>query len=631
MPPKLKREYRSLMSSPGGKRLEFGEFIIDVDHATLWRDGKQVKIQPQPLMVLRALAEERGEIVSRERLRTLLWGDATYVDFEQGLNFCIRHIRVALNDNDRERKYIETVPKQGYRLIPSVTADPSAEHAPLEIPIRRQDFPWKWVAGAIAVMLAAGAIIGTRFSRQGHDTASIAVLPLVNKTGDPNLEYLADGITSDLIRRLALVPGLKVIARTSAMSVKAKSLDVRSAATLFGVNRIISGSIQGGAKDLVVDIEVADGRDSSVVLSRSYGPGKTDLAVLGSTVGEDIARGVKLKLSQQDRATLRKQITTSPQALDLYMRGEVLLDSDEPPKLQQSIDLSLQALGKDPNFALAMEQQANAETLLGVYYDDPRRHLPKAKELALRALALDDTLAETHGILGVIALTYEWDFQEAERQLILASGRLNPGALEKLACVTHLMASTGRAIQGEDQVRSSLAANPFAAILLQELGCNAYYARQYERALLGYRRALEMGPGSVTALWGLGKTYAQIGRYDEALDALKHASADGFTPPVILSEVGYVYGRMGDAKAARDMVSRLTEMRRSVFVDPYFLAVIQLGLGDQNAMFRSLNDAYGVRSTILVSIHSDPKWVDVRKDPRFKQLEKQIGFDEGIN
>jgi TolB-like protein len=424
---------------------------------------------------------QEGEIVTREELRALLWGDATHVDFEQGLNFCIRHIRVALNDNARKPKYIETLPKQGYRLITPVSAgEHPVERVPDAVPPPRRDFPWKWVAaGAIAVTLAAGATLRMRSIYQGQDTSpSIAVVPLVNRTGDAHLEYLADGITSDIIRRLALVPSLKVISRTSAMSVKTKNLDVRSGATLFGVSRIITGSIQGSAKDLAVDIEVADGRDGSLVLSRAYAPGTTDLAVLGSTVAEDIARGVKLRLSPQDRATLRKQITTSPEALDLFMRAEVLLDSDDPPKIQQSAEMSSEAVEKDPKFALAMNQEAAAETVLGLYYDDPRKHLPKAKELALRALSLDDTVAETHGILGVIALTYDWDFREAERQLILARGRMNHEALEKLACVTHLMASTGRAIKGEDEVRAALVENPLATALLQELGCNAYYAGQ---------------------------------------------------------------------------------------------------------------------------------------------------------
>src|SRR5277367_6817527 len=213
------------MQSPEGGKLEFGDFTIDVSQATLSRDGTQVKIQPQPLMVLRALAARRGGIVAREELRTLLWGDATHVDFEQGLNFCIRHIRVALNDNARDPKYIETLPKQGYRLLTPVSADElPVERVPDAVPPRRRDFPWKWVAaGAMAVTLATGAALRMRWIYQGQDTStSIVVVPLVNRTGDAHLEYLADGITSDIIRRLALVPSLKVISRTSAMSVKTK-------------------------------------------------------------------------------------------------------------------------------------------------------------------------------------------------------------------------------------------------------------------------------------------------------------------------------------------------------------------------------------------------------------------------
>jgi len=203
---------------------------------------------------------------------------------------------------------------------------------------------------------------------------------------------------------------------------------------------------------------------------------------------------------------------------------------------------------------------------------------------------------------------------------------MNPMALTQLGCTTHLMASAGRLGNAEDEVRLALAANPLSVGLTAELGCCAYYARQFERAVRGYNQALAIKADDIVALWGLGKSYTQLGRYQEALDVLHRApQPQGMYPTVILGEIGYAYARRGDRAAAHAALSELRAMGERIFVDPYFRAQIHHALGETDAALAALEEAYDKRSTILVAIRSDPKWDGLHQNPRFRDLLSRIG------
>lgn len=270
---------------------------------------------------------------------------------------------------------------------------------------------------------------------------------------------------------------------------------------------------------------------------------------------------------------------------------------------------------------------AAAHLYLGLFFEDPREHMPLAKTMSLRALAIDDSLAEAHGNLGLVALTYDWDYHEAQRQLILTNGRINPAAIQILACSTHLMSQTVRSVNAEQEIRQVLSVNPLSAALWGELGCTAYYRRQYELALQGYKRALTMQPDLITAIWGLGKSYGQMGAYQQALDSLEQSpKPHGMYPAVILGEMGYASAKKGDKKSAFAALDNLRQMATQTYVDPYFRAQIHHALGDTPATLAALEEAYKVHSSILIAIHSDPKWDDLQQNLKFLELEHRIGF-----
>jgi len=483
------------------------------------------------------------------------------------------------------------------------------------------------IAAAALLAIGAGAWLALRPAAvEGAPSNSVAVMPFVNKTGNAELDYVVDGATSDLIRRLALIPQLRVISAASVMAFKGKDLAPTAAAQRLGVDTIISGSVGADGKDAALEIEASRGRDGSVLFARRYAPHEPDVFRLLSTAAEDIAAGMKVSLDRGTRNNLKKVLTSNRGALDSYLKAQTILRSDDPRQIGQAIDLLSDSVQKDPKFALAVSALAIGHGFLGTYYEDPRIQMPIAKSLARRALDLDDTLRDPHGLLGLIALIYDWDYDEARRQLILLSGRMQPAALELLGCTSHLLSMSGRWNRdADDEIRTALEANPISVALRAELGCTAYYGHNFERAVLAYQRALDIEPSNVTAVWGLGKTYAQMGRYQEALDTLDRVtSTDGMAPPVILGEQGYVYGRLKNRQKALLLLGRLKEMGRKGYVDPYFSAEVYLGLGDNAKAVETLNEALNVRSTILISIQTDPKWETLRHDPGFQEVSAKM-------
>jgi DNA-binding winged helix-turn-helix (wHTH) protein/TolB-like protein/lipopolysaccharide biosynthesis regulator YciM len=631
------------MSAREHERYLFGDFELNCYRGTLCRGGVPVKIPPQPLKMLAMILERPGQIVSREELRGRIWGDVTFVEFDQGLNYCIRRIRIALEDNTAKPVYLETLPKQGYRFIAPVRRSAAGEAHGVSFEagggeaqsstgsiFRRRRTFFITVAALFAISAAGwgGYKHWKHSTKESLEGTSVVVLPLTNKTGDPALDYLADAATSDIIRRLSRIPGLKVIGQTSSMAMKGRDVASAEASRKFGVRAVVSGSIQREGAEFVMDLEAADGRDGSVILSRLYRQNGTNPAIMQPAIVEDVARSLHLRLRSEDWKKLADEPTRNGEAANLYLKAEALIANNDPPALQEAARLLSSAVERDSHFALALSELAAVHAMLGLYFEDPRQHMPEAKRLAVRALEIDDSLKEAQGTLGVIALTYDWDSRESERRLILASGRMNPTAVTQLGCTTHLMASSGRLDKSaEEEVRLALAANPLSVGLTAELGCCAYYARQYERAVHGYNQALAMKPDDVVALWGLGKSYSQLGDYQKALEALQHAPKPrGQYPPPIIGEMGYAYARKGDRAAAHAMLSELGSIGQKSFVDPCFRAQIHLALAETDAALHALEDAYNRRSTLLVSIYSDPKWDSLRQNPRFRDLLRRIGL-----
>ena len=458
-------------------------------------------------------------------------------------------------------------------------------------------------------------------------TRSIAVLPIANRTGDASLDYIVEGTTSNIIRQLSAVPGLRVISKNSVQRF-GPTADPRKAASELGVAHVLAGSIyRDGNNSFRMEFELSRGSDGVVLLSRQYLPDSPDLLATQATVVVDIVQSMAMTLTRAEQKKLGERPTVNNVAWDNYLRGEQLSDLTNPVSLNASLPFFQKAIDKDPAFALALSELGSAHLKLAIFFEDPRRHMPVAKQLVVQALSIDDSLPSAHAVLGLIALLYDWDYATAERELLLGSGRMNPAALHSLSCSSHLLESTGRGQRADEELHAALLTDPLSATIQAELGCNAYYSRHYEQAIREYQKALLLRPNDLNSLWGLGRCYAQRKMFADAETSLKAARMpDGTFPPIILGDLGYVYGSAGRNTEAQDILRQMEALRGKVFVDPFLEAIVYLSMGEMNETFARLDAAYEVRSSFLVSLKSDPKWDRVRADPRMHAMLQKVGF-----
>jgi tetratricopeptide (TPR) repeat protein len=262
---------------------------------------------------------------------------------------------------------------------------------------------------------------------------------------------------------------------------------------------------------------------------------------------------------------------------------------------------------------------AEGHLALGMFYEAPRDHMPLARQYAERALTIDPSMHQAHGILGLIDLVYDWNLPLAQTELEEADTRDN--AIWQLGCTSHLLSINGRSRHAEEDLDSMLEFDPHSGMLIAELGCVKYYSGHYDDSIRYYQQALSLDPRSVLGIWGMGRSLASEGRYKEALEDLRRfKKLNGFEPTIITAEIGFTEASSGDRHAAIETLRQLQEESKHVYVDPYLMAVVYLGLKDRENTYAWLDRAYQVRSPFLISIASDPKWSALRSDARFEAL-----------
>ena len=540
-----------------------------------------------------------------------------------------------IGDGQRDALIIE-IPKGGYRAVFSErpqaaisgagqTAELSAETSsgPANTYAKRL-LRLAWALAAICVLAAVFGWIAIRHNSrraaahsQLHDPIRFAVLPFSNETGNTANNYITDGLTDNLIRQLSELPRLHVMARTAVDRVK--QADV---ATMLGVTMALTGKLQRNADGrLVLDSELTNLNDGTVMVSRQHMADESDLASVQADVAQDVIQALGIELDAQQSADLRHPSTASAAAFQAFLRGESAARDPSPDGLHSAIRNYEEAIRLDDKFALAYEWLAETHTMLCVYFESAREHLPLARQYAERALSLDPSLGQAHGTLGLVALLYDWDLQDADNELASAETRLS--AIHALGCAAHLYHFMGRdhIRHAEEDVRRLLEFDPHSATLVGELGCVSYYGHRYDDSLRYFGDALAADPRAPFLYWGVGRSLAIERRYDEALKTLRQFKAvNGFEPPIITAEIGYSEAASGDRSSALATVKQLEQLSGHTYVDPYFIALIYLGLKDADRTYQWLDRAYEARSPFLISIATDPKWSDSQGDHRFQKL-----------
>ena len=457
---------------------------------------------------------------------------------------------------------------------------------------------------------------------------SIAVLPFENLSRDPDNAYFTEGIQDEILARLAKIADLKVISRTSTQRYKSSPDDLPQIAKRLGVSNILEGSVQKTADRVRVTVQLIHAPTDAHLWGETYDRTLTDVFAAESDIAKAIAATLQAKLSGSEQHALTARPTENTEAHQLYLRGRYFWNKRTGADLKKSIDYFNQAIGKDPNYALAYAGLADAYVLLPAYAEaSPKDSLPQAKEAAAKALELDSTLGEAHATLANALVAYDLNFAEANREFRRAI-ELNPN----YATAHQWYAESGLVPLGQfdkaiAEARRALELDPLSLVINADLGTTLTSARRYDEAIEQLRKTVEMDPGFYYAHWTLGDALELKGRNDEAIAEYKKAIAlnDDPLPPALL---GHLYAKIGRKNEALAILKQLREMRESSkqrYVSPFNLALIHIGLGQKGEAIQLLEETYEERDGYNIAfLKVEPMLDPLRGDPRFEALVQKV-------
>jgi TolB-like protein len=560
-------------------RVRFGPFELDLDSGDLWQDGDHVRLEPQPLKVLLLLAGRAGEIVSRQQIQNQIWSDDTFVNFDQGLNYCIRQIRATLGDRADSPRFIATLPRRGYRFI--------------------------------------GALESRRDER-----ALLAVLPFENLSGDAEQEYFSDGLTEEMVSQLGrLNPRqLGVIARTSAMRYKRTTKTIEVIGRELGVSYVLEGSVRQAGKRVRVAARLVQVVDQSPVWTQTFEKSFGDILVLQSEVAQAIATQIGITLLPQEAVRLAEARRVQSAAYEAYLKARYFWKRRSRAALEKSVWFFKQAIEIEPAYAPAHAGLADVYlTQMDHNYLPPREAFAQADEALHHALRLDETRAEPHTSLGHLRF-HEFRWSDAERAFRRAID-LNQGDEGAHYYLANLLAAQGRFTEALAEATLAIGLDPMTANARQNRLFILYLARRYDEAAREAIETAEMDPAFVSLYYYLGLVHEQQGAYDKALETFERVRLRSRKPGArVLAAMGHTQARAGQKQAALDSLKSLEEMAATEYVSSYELALLHLALGHKHRGFELLSTAYEECSSFMPFLGVDPRLDEVRADARFLAL-----------
>jgi TolB-like protein/DNA-binding winged helix-turn-helix (wHTH) protein/Tfp pilus assembly protein PilF len=657
------------------RTLRFGrDFVLDAGLYELRRSGRVVKLERIPMDVLLLLVSERGRLVSRQEIAGKVWGEGVHLDADNSINGAIRKIRHVLKDDPEQPRFIQTVPGRGYRFIAPVTteeprsdssaapgelpgpdkneiapttvndaaslqsaADPSQLSAPTLAPatgarvVFSRRLALLVAIGAVLVAAASVFLWSRRAARRevSHGKLRLAVLPFQNLTGDASQEYFSDGFTEEMIAQLgSLDPQhLAVIARTSVMYYKGAQTPLAQIARQLGVQYVLEGSVRRDSTNIRITAELIQVKDQTHLWSKEYDHEPKDLLAIQSEIARGIADEIQLTLGDR-KAIAVAPLVLSPQeyeAYDLYLKGRYLWSKRTQESLRGAVYWFKQAIAKDPNYARAYAGLADSYAIMSEYGFVPaNEYMPQARAAALKALQLDDSLAEAHTSLALIVQNYDWDWQAAEGEYRRAI-RLNENYATAHHWYAECLAFQGRFDEALAESERARELDPLSLIIAADNGAIYYFARQYDRAISRFQGVLDVDPSFGVAHLIIG-AYVQEGRFKDALANVEQWRRVATTPGTWAWEA-YVSGRAGDSVRARHALQELQRINRSAGVDPEeYFEIAYGGLNDNDKWLASLQKAYQQRTNIPTGFKVDPRYDPLRSDPRFHELLRRAGF-----
>jgi TolB-like protein/DNA-binding winged helix-turn-helix (wHTH) protein/Tfp pilus assembly protein PilF len=621
-------------SSPGARVLRFDNFELDVRAGELRKRGVRLRLQGQPLQVLAAILNRAGDVVTREELRAQIWTANTFVDFDHSLHNAIARLREVLGDSAEAPRYIETLPRRGYRFIAPVETvevvsptraahpeEPGVTSAESKRPPSRA-----MVAGGILALFVIGTAFWLARTTPRHTSAaprldSIAVLPLNNLSGDPSEEFFADGMTDQLITDLAEVGSLRVISRTSVMPYKGTKKGLPEIARELNVTAIVEGSVIRSGQRVRVTAQLIQAPTDQHLWAETYDRDLGDVLKLQGEVTYAIAQQVRAQLAPQQQAQLRLANSVNPAAYDAYLRGRLYFTTEytKPESLRKAQHDFEESIQKDPGFALAYAGLADTYVYLAFAGALQRDQAYRSAKGALaKALALDDSIGEAHDTLGLLSSEFDWDWDTADREFSRAIA-LAPSYSCAHEDRATFLALTGRRAEALAEI-TKIDQLDYGFSAARTVSGTYYELRDYPALIEASKRGLLLDPKDWMQHYFLGVGYEGTGKLQEAISEYQKAieMSDGSQGVVALAHAYSAVGRKAEAeKILRDLERKSKETSTS----PYTMATIYAGLGKNDKAFEFLEKAYSQKSLGLSwSLKSDSLLDSLRPDPRFQGL-----------
>ena len=477
-----------------------------------------------------------------------------------------------------------------------------------------------------AMILLSVAGIAYYFGRGGKTAIdSIAVLPLVNTGGDPNTEYLSDGISEALINSLTELQQLKVIARTTAFRYKGKEIDPQAVGRQLNVRAVLTGRVRQTGEMLDIQVDLVDATTGAQLWGQEYDRKFSDLVTVKQDIAREVTEKLRLRLSGAEQQQLARRDTANPEAYQLYLKGRFYWNKRTVESLKKSIEYFNQAIEKDPSYALAYSGLADAYGLFSTYsVSSPQESYPKAKAAAKKALELDETLAEAHTSLAKV-LSYDWNLAESNREFQRAI-ELNPNyATAHQWYGNGNLRFMGRFDEAIAEMKRAQELDPLSLVINSDVGVTYISARQYDQAIEQLRKTTEMDQGFYYAHWNLGIAYEMKGSLQEAL--AEYQKARQLTDdPRTLALLGHGLAVSGKRDEALRMLDQLKEMAKQRYVPAYSFTIVYVGLGEKDQALQWLEREYQDRAVELLSLKVDPLLDSLRSDPRFADLVRRMGL-----
>jgi TolB-like protein/DNA-binding winged helix-turn-helix (wHTH) protein/Flp pilus assembly protein TadD len=665
--------------------VRFGTYEVSFQSGEVRKAGVRIRVQQQPLKLLEVLLERPGEVVTREELRSRVWPNESFGDFDQAVNIAIAKLRSALGDSAENPRYIETLPKRGYRFIADVSfvdADgrigrlesasedlagtepghrlqgnglavppkiepghplqdnglpvlPVTESggrlqgAGLAVPPKHRLRPTGRVIMALAVVLSLTILSVLLFRSRGHRPAairSLAVLPLENLSGDAAQNYFSDGMTDELITDLAQISALRVISRTSVMVYKGAHKSLPQIARELHVDAVVEGTVLRAGDQVRITAQLIDASTDKHIWSQSYEGELRDTLALQDRVARAIAEQIQINLTPREQAALKSVRVVNPQAYESYLKGRYFWSKRTADGLKVALAYFNQAIEEDPNYAQAYSGLADTYALLGDWQYavmTPREAYPKAKAAALKAVKLDNALGEAHNSLAFVLEGFDWDLDSGGREFRRAI-ELNPGYATAHHWYAWHLALLGRYDEAIAEMKKAESVDPLSLIINADLAELLVLAHSYDEAIAQSRKTIEMDPNFAMAHNQLAQAYLQKHMFDQAIAELQKAVQLSGGSPTCIANLARAYALSGKRGEAMKLLKDLKSSSTAMNSHASEVAAIYASLGDKDEAMNWLEKGYAERFNPGVLIR--PGFDPLRTDPRFQDLVHRVGL-----